>query len=112
VPFWDIAELKLPSAKLVSGRIARRGLAQAVHSGMAQLKRYREYFMDTRLAELFHRTNGMEVYHPRLTLVIGRDESFGSHRERQRLAPPEARLLTYDDILRMARHRSLILPFV
>lgn len=111
-PLWDIAELKLPSERLIQGRPARRGLAAAVHWGIDQLRRYREYFFDTNAAQLFHRAHGMEVYYPRLTLVIGRDESFGNYYERQRLTPPEARILTYDDVLRMARHRSLILPFV
>ena len=111
-PLWDIAELKLPDETLVRGRAARRGLAAAVHWGIDQLRRYREYFFDTKVAEVFHRAHGMEVYYPRLTLVIGRDESFGDYHERQRLTPPEARIITYDDVLRMAKHRSLVLPFV
>jgi hypothetical protein len=110
-PLWDIAELKLPGEKLVQGRPARRGLAAAVRWGMDQLQRYREYFLDSGLAKLFHETNGLEVYHPKLTLIIGRDEAFGSYQERQRLTPPESRILTYDDLLRLAKHRSLVLPF-
>jgi len=112
VPLWDIAELKLPGAKLVQGRPARRGLAAAVTWGMAQLERYREYFLDSGLAKRFRETHGLEVYYPKLTLIIGRDEAFGTYHERQRLAPPESRILTYDDLLRLAKHRSLILPFV
>jgi hypothetical protein len=110
-PLWDIAELKLPKEKLVQGRPARRGLAAAVRWGMDQLQRYREYFLDSGLAKTFHETHGLEVYHPKLTLIIGRDEAFGSYQERQRLAPPESRILTYDDLLRLAKHRSLVLPF-
>lgn len=111
-PLWDIAELKLPDEVLVRGRLARRGLAAAVHWGIDQLRRYREYFFDLNAAKLFRDAYGMEVYYPRLTLIIGRDDSFGDYHERQRLTPPEARILTYDDVLRMAKHRSMILPFV
>jgi hypothetical protein len=103
-PLWDIAELKLPSEQLVQGRPARRGLAAAVRWGMDQLQRYREYFLDAGLAQRFHKTNGLELYYPKLTLIIGR--------ERQRLTPPESRILTYDDLLRLAKHRSMVLPFV
>lgn len=112
VPLWDIAELKLPLEKLVRGIPARRGLAAAVRSGMDQLRTYREYFNDSVLAARFRGEFGLDIYHPRLTLVIGRDVSFGSYYERQRLSPPEVRLLTYDDLVRMAKHRALVLPFL
>ena len=111
-PLWDIAELKLPTEKLTTGRAARHGLAAAVHKGMDQLRRYREYFLDTNLASDFREKHGMELYFPRLTLVIGRDATFGTYQERQRLTPLEARILTYDDLLRLAKHRSLVLPSV
>jgi len=110
-PLWDIAELKLPGEQLVQGRPARRGLAAAVRWGMDQLQRYREYFLDLGLAKHFREIHGLEVYHPKLTLIIGRDDAFGTYQERQRLAPPESRILTYDDLLRLAKHRSLVLPF-
>jgi hypothetical protein len=109
-PLWDIAELKLPTEKLTTGRAARHGLAAAVHKGMDQLRRYRQYFLDTNLASEFREKHGMELYFPRLTLVIGRDATFGTYQERQRLTPLEARILTYDDLLRLAKHRSLVLP--
>jgi hypothetical protein len=111
-PLWDIAELKLPAEKLTTGRAARHGLAAAVHKGMDQLGRYREYFLDSKLAKDFREKYGMEVYFPRMTLVIGRDATFGTYHERQRLTPLEARILTYDDLLRLAKHRSLVLPLV
>jgi hypothetical protein len=111
-PLWDIAELKLPTEPLIQGREARRGLAAAVRWGLDQLRRYREYFLDSGLAQHFRETQGLEVYYPKLTLIIGRDNAFGTYRERQRLTPPESRILTYDDLLRLAKHRSLVLPFV
>ncbi len=111
-PLWDLAELKLPSDKLVRGTPARRGLAAAVRSAMDQLKTYRDFFLDKQLAEEFRKQHGLEVYHPRLTLIIGRDASFGDYHERQRLSPPEVRLLTFDDLVRIAKHRALVLPFV
>lgn len=110
-PLWDIAELKLPTERLIQGREARRGLAAAVRWGMDQLRRYREYFLDSGLAQRFRETQGLEVYYPKLTLIIGRDKAFGTYHERQRLTPPESRILTYDDLLRLAKHRSLVLPF-
>jgi hypothetical protein len=112
VPFWDIAELKLPTAKLVQGRPARRGWAAAVHSAVDQLREYRRFFEDPALARQIRERHGLEVYYPRLTLIVGRDAAFGSYKERQRLVPPEARILTYDDLLRLAKHRSIILPLL
>jgi hypothetical protein len=111
-PLWDIAELKLPIEKLTTGRAARHGLAAAVHKGMDQLRRYREYFLDNSLAHEFREKHGMEIYFPRMTLIIGRDATFGTYHERQRLTPLEARILTYDDLLRLAKHRSLVLPLL
>jgi hypothetical protein len=111
-PLWDIAELKLPEAKLVRGIPARRGLAATVQTAMDQLRTYRDFFLDRNAAARFQQQHGLEIYHPRLTLVIGRDAGFGSYHERQRLSPPEVRLLTYDDLLRMAKHRALVLPFL
>ena len=111
-PLWDIAELKLPTETLTTGRAARPGLAAAMHKGMDQLQRYREYFLDTNLASEFRKKHGTELYFPRLTLVIGRDATFGTYQERQRLTPLQARILTYDDLLRLAKHRSLVLPSV
>jgi|SRR5215216_2395266 len=111
-PLWDIAELKLPTVQLIQGREARRGLAATVRWGMDQLQRYREYFLDSGLAQRFREVQGLEVYYPKLTLIIGRDDAFGTYRERQRLTPPESRILTYDDLLRLAKHRSLVLPFI
>jgi hypothetical protein len=111
-PLWDLAELKLPSAKLVRGIPQRRGLTAAVQSAMDQLRTYKDFFLDNKLAEDFRKQHGLEIYHPRLTLIIGRDASFGSYHERQRLSPPEVRLLTYDDLVRIAKHRALVLPFV
>jgi len=111
-PLWDLAELKLPTAPLVQGKAARRGLAAAVRWGIDQLRTYRDFFLDTQLADAFRSQSGLEIYHPRLTLIIGRDSSFGEYHERQRLTPPEVRLLTYDDLLRLAKHRALVLPFL
>ena len=108
---WDIGELKLPTEKLVRGRRGRKGLAAAVRSAMDQLREYRDYFLNESLSMRVQEKYGLEVYWPRLTLIIGRDKAFGNYRERQRHAPPEVRLLTYDDLLRFARHRSLLLPF-
>ena len=111
VPYWDIAELKLPGARVVRGRPQRRGWAAAVHSALDQLREYRRYFENRRLAQRVLEATGLEVYYPKLTLIIGRDAAFGTYQERQKLVPPEARVLTYDDILRLAKHRSLVLPF-
>jgi hypothetical protein len=112
VPFWDIAELKLPTATLVRGRPARRGWAGAVHSAVDQLREYRRFFENPELAKKVREEHGLDIYYPRLTLVVGRDAAFGSYAERQKLVPPEARILTYDDILRLAKHRSIVLPFL
>jgi hypothetical protein len=109
---WDLAELKKHTARLARGRETRRGLSAAVHSAWDQLKEYRNYFFDETKAAAIREAHGIDVFWPRLTLIIGRDSGFGSYRERQRVVPPELRLLTYDDVLAFAKHRSLVLPFM
>ena len=111
-PLWDIAELKLPFEKLVQGRPARRGLAAAVRWGMDQLQRYREYFSRLWLSKSFSRNTWIRSVSPEAHSDYWAGRCVGTYRERQRLTPPESRILTYDDLLRLAKHRSLVLPFI
>ena len=54
---------------------------------------------------------GMEVYRPRLMVVIGRASEFTNAFERQKLASrtPDVDVVTYDDIVQHARQRRVFI---
>jgi hypothetical protein len=54
---------------------------------------------------------GMEIYRPRLAVIIGSTEQFASDYQRQKLQSryPDVEIATYDDVLKHAGRRlSLI----
>ncbi len=105
---WDILEIKLPNQKLVVGRDSRRHLSAPVISALSQIKWYAEFFSDQANLRWFRKTHGLDVASPRLNLLIGRDTSFRDQREKSRFSQSEAtRIFTYDDLFRIAKHRSL-----
>ena len=75
----------------------------------AQLLEYRDWFREkdnrARLASTVH----MEVYEPKLVVIIGRASEFVDAIDRQKLAAslPDLEVVTYDDILGAARRRRI-----
>ena len=54
---------------------------------------------------------GMEIYEPKLIVVIGRSTDFEDEFDRQQLSAdnPDIEVVTYDDILTYANRRRLII---
>lgn len=105
---WDVLEIKLPNAKIVAGTPSRRRLSAPVISALSQIKSYAEFFADRANLLWFRKTHGLEVASPRLNLLIGRDSSFRDQREKSRFSEwDNTRIFTYDDLFRIATHRSM-----
>ena len=53
---------------------------------------------------------GMEIYRPRLMVIIGRASEFSDAFERQKLRDrnPDIEIVTYDDILSFAKDRMIL----
>jgi hypothetical protein len=105
---WDILEVKLPQVRLTAGRRSRRRLSASVHEAIAQVKRYGEFFQDRANTAWFRERYSLGVSNPRLHLLIGRDLSFQSIEEKTEFGEREGvKILTYDDLHRIAKHRSI-----
>lgn len=108
-----IVELKLPTT-IVRRQRNRDRFAEAVMEARAQLLRYRDWFESAENRQRLVPQFGMEVFRPRLAVVIGRSADFVDAIDRQRLASdnPDIEVVTYDDMLRYAKRRSVLLEKV
>lgn len=106
-PLCDIAELKLPNARVVVGRPNRRTFSSGIISAVGQLKEYYRYFDDPRNRERFYRENGLQAYKPKLFVVIGRSCEFLNPFERVDLQGQlsTVNIITYDDLILRAKQR-------
>lgn len=106
-----IVDLKLPTTKITVGTKNRRRFSQAIEEAKAQLRTYQSWFDDRhnrlRLKDRF----GLEIYRPRLAVVIGRSSSFLDELERQRLSSTalDVQVVTYDDIAERAKRRLFLI---
>lgn len=82
---WDLVELKRADVQITAGANRHRHLAAAVTRGVSQLRSYSDFFADERRRNEFLDVHGLEVFEPRLTLVIGRDASFKTKQEKRLL---------------------------
>jgi hypothetical protein len=105
----DIMELKSPQAIVVAGTPTRRRYSRGVHEGAAQTRVYRDFFDDAERREWFEGKYQLRAFKPRTILLIGRDSSFRGALEKRELetALHDYRILTYDDLLRIARAQQV-----
>ena len=102
-----LLDLKLPSAKTVVDKPNRERFSALVDEARSQLLEYRDWFEDAHNRATIKDRFGMEIYRPRLGVVIGSSAEFESSFQRQKLASryPDIEVATYDDILAHARRR-------
>ena len=102
-----IVDLKLPTKRVVIGSKNRRRLSAPVQEAVAQVLQYQRWFEEKDHRQRLKERTGMEIYQPRLGVIIGRQEDFGSELERQRLAADsrDVEIVTYDDISKYAQRR-------
>jgi hypothetical protein len=106
-----ILDLKLPTKRVVVGTKNRRRISAPVQEARSQLLRYRDWFEDRHNRLKLKERFGMEIYRPRIGVVIGRRSGFADEFEHQQIASDNSSIevITYDDILEFAKRRiSLI----
>lgn len=106
-----IVELKLPSPKLIVHHDNRVRFAAAIHEARSQLLEYREWFQQKANRQRLVGKLGMEVYEPRLAVIIGRSAEFQCALEREKLGgrTPDVEVVTYDDIICYAKRRRMLM---
>ena len=106
-----IVDLKLPSNRVAVGIKNRRHFSNAVEEAKAQLRLYQSWFDDRHNRLKLKERFGLEIYRPRLSVIIGRSSSFADELDRQRLiaSTPDVQVVTYDDIAERAKRRLLLI---
>jgi hypothetical protein len=110
----EAAVLDLKRAWLGSGLVRRQRnrerFSSLVMEARSQLLTYKDWFDDRANRQKLKTILGMEIYRPRLMVVIGRASEFQDEIERQRLRDrtPDVEVVTYDDILRFAKQRMVL----
>jgi hypothetical protein len=104
-----IVELKLPKPKLIRRQENRDRFADAVMGARTQLLEYRDWFENRGNREKLIGRVKMEVFRPRLALVIGRSADFKCAIDRQKMAArtSDIDVVTYDDVVARARRRMV-----
>ncbi|MCP4677928.1 MAG: DUF4263 domain-containing protein [Deltaproteobacteria bacterium] len=102
-----IVDLKLPQAKVVRRQHNRDRFSAAITEARAQLLEYRDWFEESSNRDKLKNRLGMEIYRPRLGVVIGSSTDFRTAFERQKLASTvqDIDIVTYDDIVKNAQRR-------
>lgn len=105
-----IVDLKLPQQGIVVGTKNRKRFSAPVQEARSQLVRYRDWFEESNNRAKIKDRFGMQIYRPRLAVIIGRRDEFTSEFERQQLASDNSdiEVVTYDDVLEFAKRRLLL----
>lgn len=106
----DILDIKLPDKPIVVGRRDRKTFSAAVQELAAQLREYAAYFEDARLSKRIEELYGIKCYRPRLIGIIGRSPRLANDRQLRRLETQysDIQVLTFDQLLKIAKHRPLM----
>lgn len=105
-----ILELKKADFRLTRRQPNRDRLTDAVMEARAQLFTYRDWFRESANRRKLSDIVGMEIYEPRLAVVVGRSSDFIDALDRQKLQSTisDVEIVTYDDIRLFANRRRLL----
>lgn len=106
----DILDLKRPSERIVVRQPKNRSrFSASVHTGLAQVRTYSEFFDDESNRAWFEHKFRLKVFRPMKIILIGRDSEFLHPYERRliEISLGDSRVFTYDDVLRMARAKQV-----
>lgn len=105
-----ILDLKLPHVKLVVDKPNRVRFSSAVEEARAQLLTYRDWFENSANRAQLKDRFGMEIFRPRLGVIMGTSHELELGTDRQELASRQAdvEVVTYDDVLKHAERRLLL----
>ena len=104
----DIIDLKLPTDSVIIGGHNREGFSAAIHRAAAQLRRYRDYFDDSRHRDAVMKRYSLKLFRPRLAVIIGRRPACDDLLYRQiESGVPDVDIITYDDLITRAKRFRL-----
>jgi hypothetical protein len=105
----DIIDLKLPSETLFVGSAKRPQLSQAIARAASQLRQYARWFDDRAVSRRVEDRYGFKCFKPKQVVIIGRDprQFDEAQREAAVSAYPDLEIVTYDQLLRVARRQLL-----
>jgi hypothetical protein len=105
---WDVLDIKASDCRMVVGKKSRRRFSQAVNDAVAQLREYSARLGENEVRKYLKEKYSLSISEPIAMIVIGRDFDFRTLNERSVLMSGEhVKIYTYDDLHRLARHRSL-----
>jgi len=104
-----VVELKLPKPKLIRRQRNRDRFTDAIMEARSQLLEYRDWFEEKANRESLSAKVKMEIFRPRLAVVIGRSADFKCEIDRQKLAARTAdiEVCTVDDFVEYAKRRLI-----
>jgi CheY-like chemotaxis protein len=103
----DILELKLPKVKLHTLKKNRLRYSSAVLEACAQLREYAAYFDDPVNRKKFYEAYRLNLYRPRMIVVIGRRKDIEPIQLRRIQSDlPQLQLSTYDDVLDRLKRKN------
>jgi hypothetical protein len=102
---WEVLDLKLPKDPLLTTGSFHPAFSQKLTKAIQQLRDYRDYFSrpDTReqLVERF----GYAPSHPRLAVLIGRNERTEGLERAHGSAALDVEIITYDEVVEFEQNR-------
>ncbi len=106
-----VVELKLPKPKLIRRQLNRERFADAIMEARSQLLEYRDWFEEKVNRENLAAKVKMEIFRPRLAVVVGRSADFECGINRQKLAArtDDIEVCTYDDMVAYAKRRMVLI---
>jgi hypothetical protein len=107
---WDVLDIKPSDCLMVVGSSSRRKFSEEVYHAVAQLREYSKRLQQNEIRAYMKRKYGLTICEPIAMVLIGRDFGFKTLQEKSQLKTAEGvRIFTYDDLLRLSRHRLLAL---
>ncbi len=108
--YADILELKLPNINIISGKGNRIGYSAHIHSAIAQVREYRDYFEKQEYRASILQKYGLTAYRPTISLVIGRKPK-GINDEKliqiNDTIPPYVKVITYDKLFEKMKRLAM-----
>jgi antiviral defense system Shedu protein SduA len=106
-----VVDLKLPSAKTVVFKKNRERFSALIDDARAQLLAYRDWFEDSHNRRKLKERFGMEIYRPRLGVIVGSTKTFLGDVQQQKLRSryPDVEIASYEDVFKCAQRRLAII---
>jgi hypothetical protein len=100
-----ILDLKRPDASIFRSDTSREGFLSSVLKARDQLLEYKNYFNSRAAAAKMREVLGVDLYLPKIAVVVGRSQDFPSAYDRGKADArvPDLEVITYDDLAARAR---------